>query len=160
MTDLNDEQKIRYLMRSYSAVDGLWFMKVEEQLGFQKALETDRQVWEIVPKIQARFLKEVMGLDAGLDALRACFTEKLRLDGSEFGTETTSNGFTVTMHKCPWHETMIKSGREHLSNKVGDTICITEYSGWAKEFGNDISCSVMSRICDGSETCTIKFSRD
>ena len=157
---MNDEQKIRYLMRSYSAVDGLWFMKVEEQFGFEKALETDRKVWEIVPKIQARFLKQVLGLENGLDALRTCFTEKLRLDGCEFDVETADNSFTVSMHKCHWHETMIKSRREHLSGKVGDVICTTEYSGWAGEFGENISSTIRSRICDGSETCVIKFSRD
>lgn len=159
MIHLTDEQKIEYLKRSYSAVDGLWFMKVEEQFGFEKTLETDRRVWEITPKIQARFLKNALGLEKGLEALRICFTEKLRLDGCDFEIVTTENSFTVLMDRCSWHETMIRSGRERLSGKIGNTICATEYAGWAKEFGKDISCIIPSRICDGAEKCIIKFSR-
>ena len=45
------EQVVEYLRRSYQAVDGLWFMKVEEALGFEAALEADRRVWEILAKI-------------------------------------------------------------------------------------------------------------
>ena len=57
MRNLDDKETIRYLKRSYSAVDGLWFMKVEDSFDFDKALEIDNQVWKVVPKIQARFLK-------------------------------------------------------------------------------------------------------
>ena len=41
---LSNEQIIKYFKRSFSAVDGLWFVKVEEANGFDTALETDRQV--------------------------------------------------------------------------------------------------------------------
>jgi hypothetical protein len=83
-TRLTHDQIREYLVRSYTAVDGLWFMKVEEQFGFEKALEIDTLVWEVMPKIQARQLKSFLGVDSGLDALRACYSEKLSLDGFDF----------------------------------------------------------------------------
>ncbi|NLE90228.1 MAG: hypothetical protein GX602_04765, partial [Dehalococcoidales bacterium] len=57
MEELSDRQISQYLQRSYEAVDGLWFMKVEEKLGFDTALEIDGEVWKVLPKIQARMLK-------------------------------------------------------------------------------------------------------
>ena len=36
----DDKQTVEYLRRSYSAVDGLWFMKVEEKRGFEEALDS------------------------------------------------------------------------------------------------------------------------
>ncbi|MBN2240338.1 MAG: hypothetical protein JW712_11245 [Dehalococcoidales bacterium] len=155
---LRREDELRYLKRSYSAVDGLWFMMNEEESGFEKALEIDNRVWAVMPKIQARFLKEVLNPQPGLKGLETCFAEKLRLDGFEFTIENSSNGFSVTLKNCPWHETMIHSGREHLSCKIGTTICETEYSGWAREFGDNIQAGITGRICAGEKECTIRFS--
>ena len=57
MKSLTQEEIIEYLYQCYVKADGLWFVKVEEQFGFDKALEIDAEVWKIIPKIQARILK-------------------------------------------------------------------------------------------------------
>jgi hypothetical protein len=158
MRYLNDEEKIRYLKRSYSAVDGLWFMKVEDSFNFEKALEIDNEVWKVVPKVQARFLKTALGVDKGLEALEQCFTEKLRLDGIEFDVKRNQNVLTITISRCHWHDLMVKSDRENLSSRVGETICNTEYSVWAQEFGEIISFKTLSRICGGGGECVLQFS--
>jgi len=54
MLKLTDKQIVEYFKRSYTAVDGLWFMKVEEIYGFDTALDIDEEVWKVMPKIQAR----------------------------------------------------------------------------------------------------------
>jgi hypothetical protein len=158
MRYLNDEEKIRYLKRSYSTVDGLWFMKVEDSFNFEKALEIDNEVWKVVPKVQARFLKTALGVDKGLEALEQCFTEKLRLDGIEFDVERNQNVLTIVISRCHWHDLMVKSDRENLSSRVGETICNTEYSVWAQEFGEIISFKTLSRICGGGGECVLQFS--
>jgi hypothetical protein len=65
MDCLTDRQIIEYYHRSYKATDGLWFMKLEEKYGFGVALEIDKQVWKVVPKIQARMIRSMMELDEG-----------------------------------------------------------------------------------------------
>jgi hypothetical protein len=158
MRNLNDEEKIQYLKRSYSAVDGLWFMKVEDSSNFDKALEIDNEVWKVVPKIQARFLKAALDADKGLEALGQCFTEKLRLDDIEFDMKRNQNVLTITISRCHWHDLMVDSNRENLSPRVGEIICNTEYSVWAQEFGEGISFKMPSRICDGGKECILQFS--
>lgn len=158
MRYLNDEEKIRYLKRSYSTVDGLWFMKVEDSFDFEKALEIDNEVWKVMPKVQARFLKTALGIDKGLEALEQCFTEKLRLDGIEFDVEKNQNVLTIVISRCHWHDLMVKSDRENLSSRVGETICNTEYSVWAQEFGESISFKMLSGICGGGRECVLQFS--
>lgn len=158
MRNLNDAEKIRYLKRSYSAVDGLWFMKVEDSFEFDKALEIDNEVWKVVPKIQARFLKTALGVDKGLEALEQCFTEKLWLDGIEFDVKRNQNVLTITISSCHWHDLMVKSNRENLSHRVGETICNTEYSVWAQEFGENIFFKMLSRICSNGKECLLQFS--
>ena len=159
MMELNDKQIAEYCYRSYTAVDGLWFMKIEEKYGFDAALDTDNEVWKVVPKIQARILKSFKKMEGGIEALFECLTTKFTIEGYAFKTEKTKNGsgFRIIIERCPWHNLMVKSGRENLSGKVGTCICNTEYSVWASEFDEKISFELQCQICKGSEFCVLEF---
>ena len=159
MIELTDEQATDFFRRCYAAVDGLWCMKVEEKYGFETALEIDNAVWQVFPKIQARKLKELTKLGNGIEALRECFTTKLSLEGYSYKVEDVDDrgGFQIITARCPWHNIMVDSGREKLSSRVGNAICTTEYSVWASEFGDDIQWEQLCRLCEGSETCVVRF---
>lgn len=158
MFELTDRQIADFFRRSYTAVDGLWFMKMEERDGFEAALDVDDQVWKVFPKVQARMLRDMTKMDSGLEALRECFTTKLAIEGFRFDVESTDSSFRVAINRCPWHDAMVKSGREALSGKVGTRICGTEYSVWAAEFGQGIRFERKSEICTGGERCVLEFS--
>jgi hypothetical protein len=168
MTDLTDAQKAEYFRRSYTAVDGLWFMKVEERLGFDEALRLDEAVWKVLPKIQARALKGMMHLEGGLSGLKPALSARLELEGFEYEIEPRECGFVVIVKRCPWHDLMIKSGRGNLSEKVSDLICRVENSVWASEFsqvkgeakegeGREIGFEREERICRGEGRCVLRF---
>ena len=157
MAELNDRQIADFFRRSYTAIDGLWFMKAEEKCGFDSALDLDDEVWKVFPKVQARMLKEMTRMDSGLEALRECFTTKLAIEGFRFDVGKVDGGFRVNISRCPWHDAMVKSGREALSGKVGARICGTEYSVWAAEFGHGIRFQRKSEICTGAERCVLEF---
>ena len=159
MTELNDKQRADYFLRSFTVVDGLWFMKIEEKFGFDKALEIDNKVWKVMPKIQARKMKELKKAGNDINALFECFRERLTLEGFTFNTERDekANAFKVVIDSCPWHNAMIKSGRQHLSAKVGDVICQSDFTGWANEFACQFHLDLQSRICNGSKLCILHF---
>ena len=152
------EQIVEFFRRSYLAADGLWFLKTEERLGFDGALEIDNEVWKILPKIQVRLIKEMMGLDKGVEALVECYTAKLALHGFQFKTEKRGNEFRIAVGRCPWHEIMVNSKRGHLSTRIGNLICRTETAVWAGEFGDSIVSRIDPGLCEGSKTCVISFS--
>jgi len=156
MKELTDEQIAEYFRRSYTAADGLWFMKVEDKFGFDAALEVDDQVWGVLPKIQARTLKTMMDLDNGMDGLYRSVTVRLGLEGFEFEAVRNGQGFIIFIRRCPWHDIMVKSGRAHLSEKVSSRICREENKVWATEFGG-ISFELEAQICKGREGCTLLF---
>ncbi len=160
MVELSDRQIAEFWHRNYVSVDGLWFMKAEEKHGFDAALDIDDEVWKVLPKIQARMLKSMVGVDKGIDALFECLTIKLSLEGFTFMAERAGDGrgFNIVLSKCPWHDALVKSGREGLSGKVGTLICNTENSVWASEFGDDILFELGNQICKGSASCILKFS--
>ncbi len=159
MLNLTDKQIADYFRRSYTSADGLWFMKLEERYGFDTALDLDDEVWKVVPKIQARLLKAMGNLGDGLEALQEGVTTRLSLDDFIFEAEKVKDGrgFKIVITRCPWHELMIKSGRVHLSGKVGTRICNTEYSVLASEFGGNMSFELQEQICEGGKCCTMVF---
>jgi hypothetical protein len=164
MKELTDAQKAEYFHKSYTSVDGLWFMKVEELFGFEEALELDRRVWSIFPKIQARTLRAMLGAEKGVAGLAQCLATKHSMEGFGFEVEAETEGddssLKMIISKCPWRELMIKSGRVAFSERVGSAICNAEYGTWASEFGDDelrISFCIESQICKGDEVCVLRF---
>jgi hypothetical protein len=159
MIDLSSDEIIEYWRRSHDTADGLWFMKVEEKYGFDAALDIDDQVWTVLPKIKARMLKSMGGLENGISGLFEAVVTKLHLEGFTFEARMADEGtaFKVIITDCPWHHVMIKSGREHLSAKVGVRIDTTEYAAWAAEFGDGLAIEFGDRICEGCRTCVFKF---
>lgn len=135
----------------------MWFMKVEEKDGFDAALDVDDEVWKVMPKIQARMIKSFLGLENGAEALLESLVTKLELEEFKFKTEKTANGFRLTITDCPWHNLMVKSGREHLAERVGTKICTTEYQVWASEFSQTIKFNLTSQKCGKSEHCVMDF---
>ena len=163
---LNSKQVKGYLQNSYAKVDGLWFLKIEERFGFEKALDIDLEVWKVMPKIQARYLKsvpEIKEIADSFDIFFECLKTKMKLDN--FMTKTTRSKqkksvITVTVNNCPWHNLMIKSGRENLSEKIGSAICRNEYSIFASEFDKNIKFELGERICKGSACCKFVFTKE
>lgn len=157
MTELDSQQIAEYFSRSYTAADGLWFMKVEEKYGFDAALDVDDEVWKVLPKIQARLIKKFLGLKEGPDALFEGLKARLELEGFKFTAEKTANGFRFSVTDCPWHNLMLKSGREHLAEKVGTKICSTEYQVWVSELAENMKFKLRSQKCGKSDCCILDF---
>ncbi|MBM3189773.1 MAG: hypothetical protein FJZ90_13730 [Chloroflexi bacterium] len=159
MHELSERDAIAFFRRSYTAVDGLWFMKVEERLGFEAALEIDAAVWQVVPKIQARALQAMTGQQRGLDALCACLTAKLDWESYRYETvwREDHSALCIVIHECPWRDLLRKSGREHLAAAVGQRICNTEYAVWAREFGEALHFELGRCLCCGEGVCELWF---
>jgi hypothetical protein len=156
MSHLTNRQIIEFFHRSYKSADGLWFMKVEEKYGFNVALEIDKEVWKVMPKIQARMIKAMLGQEADLSK---SLTAKLSLEGFKFKLKQKDNGFQILISDCPWHNLMVKSGREKHSEEIGTTICNVEYSVWASEFNEKTQFTLHTQKCKGSDQCLLDFSR-
>jgi len=155
------EQRIisEYLKRSYFALDGLWFMMIEEESSFDKALEIDEKVWSVLPKIQARKAKELLGIEgAGLaNFLRAV---KVKLEAEEYNYEEREPGadhVQIVIHECPWHVILRRANREHLAARIADAICSLEFRVWIKEFGEHLKFGIKSRRCTGDPVCLLDF---
>lgn len=177
MKKFSQKNIAEYLYRNFSSVDGLWFVKVEEQFGFEKALEIDKEVWKVLPKIQARFIKSC--LSPGIapenitspasnsrsevfspeDLFIKALKIKLKIDHFRYRIFSGPGFIKVRITHCPWHEIMVRSGRENLSAKVGSSICMTEYSVFASEFFKDMHFDITEKICNSAGSCIFYFKK-
>ncbi len=144
-----------YFKKCFLAVDGLWFMMLEKTDSFDKALEVDGRVWEILPKIQARKIKELLKLETASeeDLISAL---KFKLEAEDFVSELLQKDsqINIIIKKCPWLILLKKSNREHLAERISDVICSVEYSVFAGEFMEDMDFEVISRQCSGDKVCS------
>ena len=95
----------------------------------------------------------------GNATLLGSLTAKLSMEGFNFKVEQKTNGFQIQISDCPWHNLMVKSGREKYSEKVGTAICNVEYSVWASEFDEKTQFTLHTQKCKGSEHCLLYFKR-
>ncbi len=160
MSGLSEDQiLVAYLRRSYHAVDGLWFMMVEDETDFDRALALDSRVWAVMGKTQARKARELLGAPGNSpEELARCFALKLTADGHSFESAVEGSVARFVIDECPWLSLLRKSGREHLAAAVSQTICPTEGRAWAAEFG-DYAFELPEMACTGAAQCEMRFVR-
>jgi predicted ArsR family transcriptional regulator len=156
MTD--DAVLVEFLRRSYQAVDGLWFVMVEEALDFGAALDMDRRVWEVLAKIQARKARELLGIEGHTpEELERGFSMKLRADAYAFESAVVDGGVSITITECPWLRILQRANRDHLAASIADVMCPTEGEAWAREFGDAYTFEVPEKACCGATSCRMRF---
>jgi len=156
---LSTGQVADYLYHSYTRVDGLWFVCTEKQFGFDAALALDKAVWQVLPKIQARRLREDLKLSQNLSGLSCALKAKLTLDRYEFRITQTKGEVVVRLSACPWHELILRSGRGHLAERIGGVICNIELPVFAREFGCTCTGVSQQRLCCDGRNCVFRFLR-
>ena len=150
----SDAEIAAFLQKSYFAVDGLWFVKTEEKRGFDEAMDLDEAVWEVMPKIQARKARALLGIDGNsLEDLVKAFQLKLSAEGYDFDIEQKDGEFLLKLRMCPWYEVVKSSNRHHVMESVTHRICTMEFAGWTKEFANSAEFEFMDRLCMDPENC-------
>ncbi|MBN1289227.1 MAG: L-2-amino-thiazoline-4-carboxylic acid hydrolase [Actinobacteria bacterium] len=103
-----------------TAMDGVWFMAVEEKYGLEAALELDVKAWKnygmAIFKRSAGMLgiKLDPGSPPGMEKIGLLFETLCRVDGTE--SETTFNGNTCSFRilRCAWWDNLVRSGRTGL----------------------------------------------
>ncbi len=156
----DDRALVEYLRRAYHAVDGLWFVMVEEAHDFDHALALDRRVWEVLAKIQARKAREVTGCVGNtIDELARCYGLKLTADGHQFETTTAADEVRFTVRECPWLGLLRDSDRQELAAQVAQAVCPTEGRGWCREFGGEYEFDMPVMACSGADHCEMRFVR-
>lgn len=153
-----DHELVGMLRRSYTAVDGLWFVMCEQELGFERAMALDERVWRVMAKLQARKARELLGLTGNTPGeLARALGLKLTAEGHRFAATVREGGVSIVIEACPWRAALERSGRMNIAPEVGRRICTVEGEGWAAEFGGEFEFGIAECWCDEGERCCFEF---
>ncbi|MFH1625160.1 MAG: DUF6125 family protein [Pseudomonadota bacterium] len=123
------KEKLIDLIKAYSrlflALDGFWFLAVEERFGYQAALDIDTKAWEGYFPYEARLLRRVLGIEEeGIPGIIETLKHSAFVPCMEQQIEESSERRGVfALYKCPSLEAMENAGRKEFTcEPVGTTV--------------------------------------
>ena len=66
MRKITDVDKLFYFENNFFAVDGVWMLEIEKEIGWDRALKIDIAVWTRLMKIFIRRIKEYLKISTTL----------------------------------------------------------------------------------------------
>lgn len=152
-------QLISIYSKNWLVMDGVWFQSVERKLGMDEAMYHDEEAWKRFTVIEARRIKEFLGLPEhpGLEGLKQALAFRLYANLNEDEVILEGNTLLYRTLECRVQRARARKGMEyHPCKPVG----LIEYAGFAKEIDSRITCRCVScypEITDQSCACAWQF---
>ncbi len=152
-TSKKNDQLIQLIRSALTAIDGLWFLELENKVGFDEAFEIDVKVWKRYgPIIIKRIRKAFAITDSSLESFLQILEILCDIDGTQFKIEKKSPGEAVLrVLYCPWWENLKRSNRENLVRcDIVDEVIFPE---WAKAFNPQLEFLLTNSLPKGQDAC-------
>lgn len=139
--DMSREELLEYvtdITKRWLAHDGLWFQAVEQKFDMATAIEMDEKAWEKFTVVEAKRIKELLGLpeNGGLEALAKALNFRLYASiNKQEVIWNNPNQILFRMNNC---RVQSARDRKNLPPFPCKTVGIIEYSGFAKTIDNRI----------------------
>ncbi len=156
--ELTREQLEELRLGALTAIDGLWFLEVESEYGFEAALKIDLEVWKkyglVVLKRMARMLG--LGLSPGeppdLSTVNFLMENICRIDGTECRGEVRgAQDILFRVTRCSWWENLKKAGREKVvpCEDIDNTI----FRHWLQAVDPSLDFEITASLPRGDSFC-------
>jgi hypothetical protein len=135
-------------MRNLWTVDGLYYLEIEEQFGTESATEIDKKVWKVMGKIEAKRLKEALGIKGEdiPDLMAALTLTSWALDLEEKEIIVEEKRALLRNTNCRVQKTRMKKGLEEFPCK---NVRWEYLKNFAKEINKNIT--VECNVCPPDE---------
>ncbi len=121
-------------LRNLWSTDGLYFLGIEERFGTDSATEIDRKVWEIMGKIEARRLKELMGFSG--DDLGTLSSALLI---SSWALDLEDKEIIIEKDRVLFRNPNCRVQKTRLKKDLGEFPCKQVRWGYLKSFAREIN---------------------
>ncbi len=150
---LTQEEFYHLLEKAFTALDGLWFLGVEEEFDFDSALKVDIAVWQRFGQTLIRRMKKMWNKDTltRQDILR--FLDILYVFGHLKVDKVIAEGntYTYTVNQCPWWDNLKRSGRDKLI--PCHTVDEEMFKAWLKSLDPEAQVEFQASLPQGQEKC-------
>ncbi len=135
-------------VRNIWRVDGLYFLGIEEKFGTESATEIDANCWRVMGKVEARYLKKILGVD---EVQPGSLIHMLRntswaLDILEKEYKVSENEATMRVVRCGTQETRIRK-------ELGIFPCKKVRLGYLEAFAEELGPGILVKcnVCPPDE---------
>jgi len=147
------EELIEIYSKNWLAMDGLWFQAFEKKFGMDEAMESDIEVWKKFTVIEARKIKQFLGLGEhpGLEGLAEALSFRLYSNVNKDERIIEGNTLTYRMLEC---RVQYARSRKRMDFHPCKSVGVVEYGGFAKVIDDRIKCECVSCFPDVTDdTC-------
>jgi len=125
-------------LRNLWAVDGLYYLGIEEEYGTETATEIDKKVWETMGKIEARKLKEFFNIKGNdiASMMKALQYSSWALDLEDKEVIIEEDRGIIRNIKCRVQNTRIEKGLDEFG-------CKPVRWGFLKAFAKEFNASIV-----------------
>lgn len=151
LIDMPKEELVELMfmhIRNLWAVDGLYFLGIEERFGTEGATEIDIKVWDVMGKIEARRLKETLGIHENDIAavIAALSASSWALDLEDREIELDKDRAIIRNTNCRTQKTRLKKGLDEFPCRM---VRWGYLKAFAQEFNEGIA--VKCNVCPPGE---------
>ncbi len=159
---LSKDELIRLIeaqAKNWLALDGVWFQSIEKRHGMDEAMVHDGEAWRRYTVIEARRIKEFLGLSEkpGLDGLAQALALRAYASINDYEIVRTDDTLVLRNVDCRVQTARKRKGMPyHPCKSVG----IVEYAGFARTIDARIECRCLScfpDITDETTACAWAF---
>ena len=125
-------------LRNMWSVDGLYFVGIEEQIGGDSATEIDKNVWEIMGKIEARRLKELMGFS---ESDIPTMISALRI--SSWALDLEEKEIVIENEKAIFRNPNCRVQKTRIKKDLGEFPCKHVRWGYLKSFAREFNDNIV-----------------
>ncbi len=152
---LKESDKIKLQEKELTALDGLWFLEVEKEWGYEVANKINREVWRRCGPILVREMKKIFHLEGKtFDEVKILFGSLMELDGSAFTFESPDDQhLVVRISRCVWYENLKRAGRHELHDCM--KIDLALLPTWLEAINSRLVFDFGKAIPKGDDFCEI-----
>ncbi|UCG69544.1 MAG: hypothetical protein JSV09_00530 [Thermoplasmata archaeon] len=135
-------------MRNMWTVDGLYYLSIEERFGTEVATEIDKNIWAVMGKIEARRLKDSLGIkDDGIPSL----IKALRF--TSWSLDLEDKEIVVEENKAILRNTDCRVQKTRIQKGLGEFPCKNVRWGYLKNFVKEFNENMVvdCKVCPPDE---------
>jgi hypothetical protein len=153
---ISSADKIFYFEKNFRTLDGLWVIEAEKELGWEKTLQLDTEVWQDLYKIMfRRVIKHLKIQDNSLNSLAEILTFIWKCEGNFHEIQLINKEQVILkITECPYINSMERNPeRKKYIPSICEKMCSNYLTPVISDFNPRINISKRSSIGMGAASC-------
>ena len=160
MRQITNEDKLFYFEKNFFTLDGVWMLETENEVGWDTALNIDKNVWIRLMKIIFRRIKKYLKIESNyLADLIEIITFRWSIEGWKYEVNQISTSeVIINIKECPYKAIMDRNPERHERIPlICNNMCFPFYKAAFEEFNPKIKFDRNKSMGLGDNKCDFCF---